>query len=165
MPLVPSILTSFANRLSCLLVRHRLIFMLFGIAIGLLSVERSRHLEYSQSIDAMFDRSDSALPPFHRLGRTFGASSIVLAVYDEPELFQQAGFSRLEELTKRLSRIPGVHTATSLATTPLGAGIIDTKNNTTAESLVQLMEGYTVGTDRETAAVVCVLSEKEQPEK
>ncbi|MDA7889432.1 MMPL family transporter, partial [Pirellulales bacterium] len=154
-----------ANRLSCLLVRHRLIFMLFGIAIGLLSVERSRHLEYSQSIDAMFDRSDSALPPFHRLGRTFGASSIVLAVYDEPELFQQAGFSRLEELTKRLSRIPGVHTATSLATTPLGAGIIDTKNNTTAESLVQLMEGYTVGTDRETAAVVCVLSEKEQPEK
>ena len=26
------------------------------------------------------------------------------------------------------------------------------------------MEGYTVGTDRQTAAVVCVLSEKEQPE-
>ena len=165
MPLVPSKLTSFANRLSCLLVRHRLIFLIFGIAIGLLSVERSRHLEYSQSIDAMFDRSDSALPPFHRLGRTFGASSIVLAVYDEPELFQATGFARLEELTKCLSQLPGVSNATSLATTPLGADIIDTKNNTTAENLVQLMEGYTVGTDRQTAAVVCVLSEKEQPEK
>ncbi len=165
MPLVPSKLTSFANRLSCLLVRHRLIFLFFGIAIGILSVERSRHLEYSQSIDAMFDRSDSALPPFHRLGRTFGASSIVLAVYDEPELFQPTGFARLEELTERLSRLPGVSNATSLATTPLGDGIIDTKNNTTAENLVQLMEGYTVGTDRQTAAVVCVLSEKEQPEK
>ena len=163
MPLAPSKLTSFAKKLSCELVRHRLIFMLFGIAIGLLSVERSRHLEYSQSIDAMFDRSDSALPPFHRLGRTFGASSIVLAVYDEPELFQLTGFSRLEELTKRLSELPGVHAATSLATTPLGAGIIDTENNSTAENLVRLMEGYTVGTDRQTAAVVCVLSESEQP--
>ena len=163
MPLAPSKLTSFANKLSCELVRHRLIFMLFGIAIGLLSVEQSRHLEYSQSIDAMFDRSDSALPPFHRLGRTFSASSIVLAVYDEPELFQLTGFSRLEELTKRLSELPGVHAATSLATTPLGSGIIDTENNSTAENLVRLMEGYTVGTDRQTAAVVCVLSEKEQP--
>ncbi|MDO7713970.1 MAG: hypothetical protein MUP93_03760, partial [Pirellulales bacterium] len=132
--------------------------MLLGVAIGLISVERSRHLEYSQSIDAMFDRSDSALPPFRRLGRTFGASSVVLAVYDEPDLFQPTGFSRLDELTKRLSRISDVSTTTSLATTPLGASIIHTDTNPTAENLVKLMEGYAVGTDRKTAAVICVLS-------
>ena len=104
MPFAYSKSTSLPCGLSRSLVRHRLIFMLLGIAIGLISVERSRYLEYSQSIDAMFDRSDSALPPFRRLGRTFGASSVVLAVYDEPHLFQPAGFSRLDELTKRLSQ-------------------------------------------------------------
>ena len=144
MTFAPSISNSFSCVLSRSLVRHRLIFMFLGIAIGLISVERSRHLEYSQSIDAMFDRSDSALPPFRRLGRTFGASSVVLAVYDEPNLFQPTGFARLDELTQRLSQISDVHTATSLATTPLGAGIIHTDTNPTAENLVRLMEGYAV---------------------
>ncbi|MDA7994596.1 MAG: hypothetical protein MPJ25_16330, partial [Pirellulales bacterium] len=81
-------LTRLPSWLSRLLVKHRLTFLLLGIALGLVSVEQSRHLEYSQSIDEMFNRSDSALPPFHRLGRTFGASSVVLAVYNEPDLFQ-----------------------------------------------------------------------------
>ena len=162
MPFAHSKLTSIPRGLSRSLVRHRLIFILLGIAIGLISVERSRYLEYSQSIDAMFDRSDSALPPFRRLGRTFGASSVVLAVYDEPNLFQPAGFSRLDALTKRLSQIPDVHTTTSLATTPLGPRIIHTDTNQTAENLVKLMEGYAVGTDRKTAAVICVLSDKQE---
>jgi len=162
MPFAHSKLTSLPYGLSRSLVRHRLIFMLLGIAIGLLSVERSRYLEYSQSIDAMFDRSDSALPPFRRLGRTFGASSVVLAVYKEPDLFQPVGFSRLDELTKRLSQIPDVQTTTSLATTPLGPGIIHTDTNPTAENLVKLMEGYAVGADRKTAAVICVLSDRQE---
>jgi len=162
MPFAHSKSNSFSCGLSRSLVRHRLIFMFLGVAIGLISVERSRHLEYSQSIDAMFDRSDSALPPFRRLGRTFGASSVVLAVYDEPDLFQPSGFARLDELTQRLSHISDVHTATSLATTPLGAGIIHTDTNPTAENLVKLMEGYAVGSDRKTAAVICVLREKKE---
>ena len=153
-------LTRLPSWLSRLLVKHRLTFLLLGIALGLVSVEQSRHLEYSQSIDEMFNRSDSALPPFHRLGRTFGASSVVLAVYNEPDLFQPRGFTRLDELTKRLAQIPDVRTTTSLATTPLGSGIIHTNINPAAEKLVELMEGYTVGTDRETAAVICILNEK-----
>ena len=55
-----------------------------------------------------------------------------------------------------------MHTTTSLATTPLGPGIIHTDTNPAAENLVKLMEGYAVGTDRKTAAVICVLSEKQE---
>ena len=84
---------------------------------------------------------------------------LYLAVYNEPDLFQPRGFTRLDELTKRLAQIPDVRTTTSLATTPLGSGIIHTNINPAAEKLVELMEGYTVGTDRETAAVICILNE------
>lgn len=141
------------------LVRWRLPLVLLGILLGLVSVERSRHLEYSRSIAAMFDRQDPALPPFHRLGRTFGASSAVLAVYTDTDLFTPTGYDRLATLTTELADLSGVRSATSLASTPLGRGIIATASNPAAARLVDLMEGYTVGSDRCTAAVVCVLAD------
>ena len=148
---------SLASKLARWLVRWRLPLAALGLVLGLVSVERSRLLEYSQSIDAMFDQADPAIPPFHRLGRTFGASSAVLAVYDDATLFTPAGYDRLAGLTAELKNLPGVRSTTSLATTPLGRHIIDTATNPAAARLVHLMEGYTVGSDHRTAAVVCVL--------
>lgn len=140
------------------LVRWRTPLALLGLLLGLFGVERSRQLEYSRSIASMFDRNDPAIIPFRRLGRTFGANAAVLAVYDDAELFSPAGFDRLSKLTQQLAAVPGIGSATSLATTPLGRSIIATDTNPAAARLVQLMEGYTVGSDRRTAAVVCVLA-------
>lgn len=145
------------------MVRFRLALAVIAVCVVAFSVERARHLEFSRSIDAMFDRSDPALVPYRRMTRTFGGAEVVLAVYDDPELFTPAGISRLAELTTRLDREPGVATATSLATTPLGPRIIDTDSSPAARRLVRLMEGYVVGTDHRTAAVACTL-EPHSPE-
>lgn len=155
----PPPLPYLAGKIACWLVRWRLPLAILGIALGLVSVERSRLLQYSSSIDAMFDQDDPAIPPFHRLARTFGDSSAVLAVYEDADLFTSAGYDRLADFTATLKALPGVRSATSLATTPLGRGIIDTATNPAAARMVKLMEGYTVGADHQTAAIVCVLSD------
>ena len=135
--------------------RHLLAFAAVGLAI--VSVERSRHLEFSRSIETMFDRSDPALVPYRRLGRAFGSSEVVLAAYEAPDLFTPAGINRLDALTSRLKDTPGVASATSLASTPLGDRIIELEKSPTARKLVKLMEGYTLGADHRTAAIACVL--------
>ena len=105
----------------------------------------------------MFDSSDPALLPYARMARAFGSSEVVLAAYESPELFTLPGIAQLRALTQRLEETPGVVSATSLASTPLGDRVIDLEHSPTARRLVELMEGYTVGPDHQTAAVVCVL--------
>ncbi len=146
-----------ADRVALWLVSHRGLLALVGIALAVVSVERSRQLEFVKSIDTMFDRSDPALVPYRRLARAFGSSEVVLAAYDDPDLFTPAGIDRLRSLTNRLGALPAVSSATSLASTPLGDRIIDVEASPTARKLVSLMEGYALGADRRTAAVVCVL--------
>jgi uncharacterized protein len=121
------------------------------------SVERARHLRFSRSIDAMFDRSDPALVPYARMARTFGGGEVVLCAYDDPGLFTGEGIARLAALTAKLAAEPGIASATSLATTPLGSRIIDVEASPTARRIVALLEGYVVGADRRTAAVACSL--------
>jgi len=125
------------------------------IVVG--SVERARHLRFSRSIDAMFDRSDPALVPYARMARTFGGGEVVLCAYDDPDLFTGEGIARLAALTARLAAEPGIASATSLATTPLGRRIIDVEASPTARRIIALLEGYVVGADRRTVAVACTL--------
>jgi uncharacterized protein len=146
-----------AARLTRWLVRFRKSLAVVAVILVAVSVERASHLEFSRSIDAMFDRSDPALVPYRRMTRTFGGAEVVLAAYDDPDLFTPAGIARLAELTDRLESEPGVASATSLATTPLGSRIIAIDSSPTARRLVRLMEGYVVGADHRTAAVACTL--------
>jgi predicted RND superfamily exporter protein len=148
---------SVADRVARWLVDHRGRLALVAVVLAGVTVERSRNLEFSRSIDTMFDRADPALVPYRRLIRTFGASEIALAVYDDSALFTPAGITRLRELTDRLGREPGVRSTTSLATTPLGDRIVDLDASPTARRIVRLLEGYAVGADHRTAGVVCVL--------
>ena len=146
-----------ADRIAGWIVCHRRSLALLGLVLVAASVERARHLEFSRSIDAMFDRADPALVPYARMTRTFGGSEVVLAAYDDAELFTPAGIARLGELTATLRALPGVAAATSLATTPLGRRIIATDTSPSARRIVSLMEGYVVGADHRTAAVACTL--------
>ena len=146
-----------AGGLAAWLVRHRLPLFIAGLILVAGSVERARHLRFSRSIDAMFDRSDPALVPYARMTRTFGGSEVVLCAYDDPELFTPAGIERLAALTGRLGDLPGVAATTSLATTPLGPQIVELEASPTARRIVALMEGYVVGADHRTAAVACTL--------
>ena len=110
---------SLAGRVAWWLLRFRGPLFLLAVALVGVGVERARHLKFSRSIDAMFDRSDPALVPFARMARTFGGDEVVLCAYDDPDLFTTDGITRLAALTERLAGEPGVHAATSLASTPL----------------------------------------------
>jgi predicted RND superfamily exporter protein len=149
-----------ADFIASWLIDHRRSLAAAAIVLLVVSVVQSRRLEFSRSIDAMFDRSDPALAPYERMKRAFGSSEVVLAAYDDPELFTPAGISRLAALTAELDALPGIASATSLASTPLGNRIIDLDDGLTsgwARRLVSLFEGYVVGSDHRTAGVACVL--------
>ena len=145
------------DRVASWLVRHRTPLACLAVVVTILSVAESRRLEFVRSIDTMFDRADPALVPYRRMIRAFGSSEVVLAAYDDPELFSTAGIERLRTLTDTLAALPGIASATSLADTPLGNRIIEIETSPAARRLVELLEGYAVGTDHRTAAVVCVL--------
>ncbi len=146
------------ERIAAWLIAHRRILAVVGIALAVAGVERSRQLEFARSIDTMFDRADPALVPYRRMARAFGSSEVVLAAYDAPDLFTSAGIDRLGEVTAALEATPGIASATSLASTPLGSRIIEIDASPTARKLVKLMEGYTLGADHRTAAIACVLA-------
>ena len=147
----------FSRRAATFLVDHRILFALLALLLGGVAVERSRGLEFIRSIDTMFDRTDPALPPYRRLARAFGSSEVVLAAYDAPNLFTPPGIERLRQLTERMEALPGIASATSLASTPLGGSVIDVEANPAARRLVSLLEGYAVSADHRTAGIVCVL--------
>ena len=163
-PTVPQLASagsaSFARLASAALIRWRVPLAVVAVVVCATAVDRSRHLRFSRSVDAMFDRSDPALVPYRRIARTFGSNEVVLAAYDDPQLFTAEGIARLRALTARLNdaqQTPGVASATSLATTLLGDRIVDLEGSLLARKLVALMEGYAVGADRRTAGIVCVL--------
>ena len=155
MPRAPT--ASVADRIAGWLIAWRVPLALAAVVLAAAAVERSRHLEFSRSIDAMFDRTDPALVPYRRIARTFGSNEVVLAAYDDAELFSPAGIERLRGLTERLTAMPGIASASSLSSTPLGTRIIDLDASPTARKFVRLLEGYAVGADHRTACVVCVL--------
>lgn len=146
------------HRVANWLVRRRVQLAIVAAALTIVSVAESRRLEFVRSIDTMFDRTDPALVPYRRMARMFGASEVVLAAYDDPDLFSSAGIERLRMLTEKLAALPGIASAMSLADTPLGSRIVETETSPAARRLVTLLEGYAVGSDHRTAAVVCVLA-------
>ena len=145
------------ERVARWLIAHRNRLVVVALVAGAIAVAQARHLEFQRSIDAMFDREDPALVPYRRAARTFGSGEVLVVAYEDADLFTAGGIARLAALTARIAALPGIASATSLATTPLGAGIVDIAGNRVAARLVALLEGYVVGADRRTAAVVCLL--------
>ena len=145
------------------LVRWRTALACVAVVAAVCSVAQSRRLEFVRSIDTMFDRADPALAPYRRMTRTFGSSEVVLAAYEDDALFTPPGIERLRGIADRIRGLPGVASATSLADTPLGTRVIDTAGSPAARRFVDLLEGYAVGADHRTAAVVCVLAPHAAP--
>ena len=147
-----------ADRIAAWLVRQRTLLACVAVLVTVVSVFESRRLEFVRSIDTMFDRTDPALVPYRRMIRTFGSSEVVLAAYEDPDLFTAAGIGRLRAHADTIAALPGVASATSLADTPLGDRVVDVDRSAVARKLVTLLEGYAVGADHRTAAIVCVLA-------
>jgi uncharacterized protein len=143
------------------LIAWRLPLLIIGLVIGAVSFVPARRLAFDRSIENMFAPDDPLLGPYRRLTRTFGGNEIALAAYVDPDLLTTKGMARLEQLTALLAKVPGLATVQSLTTTPLGRDIGDS-NNPLSRRLIELFEGYTIGADHQTAAVICILEPKDK---
>ncbi|HVX13979.1 MAG TPA: MMPL family transporter [Pirellulales bacterium] len=144
------------------LVRFRWPLLFAAVAATAALYFPAQRLAFDRSIENMFAPDDPILAPFRKLKRTFGGDEIALAAYADPDLLTTGGLARLEEVTADLARVPGVRQAFSLSTvkrfltSPLFAPL--------KPRLLELSEGYTIGADRHTAGIVCVLvPEHESP--
>ncbi|HEX7378658.1 MAG TPA: MMPL family transporter [Pirellulales bacterium] len=150
------------SSLSRRLIRFRWPLLALALAATCASYFPARQLGFDRSIENMFAPDDPLLGPFRKLKRTFGGDEIALAAYVDADLLTTGGLARLEEVTNDLAGVPGVRQAFSLATvkqfltSPLFAPL--------RPRLLDLSEGYTIGHDRQTAGIVCVLApEHEAP--
>jgi len=142
------------------LTRLRWPFFALAVLAAAASYWMPEELQFDRSIANMLSRDDPLLPPYRRLNRTFAASEIALVAYVDEELMTPEGISRVRQLRDRLAKVPGVESVQSLADTLLGDKIIE-QENALVEKAIKLMEGYTIGPDRQTTAVACFLTSED----
>ncbi len=164
-----------AKTIARLLIQWR--WWLLGIAVltGAGAYGLSQRLDFDRSIESMFSPRDPLLKPYLELKRNFAGNEIVLAVYEDANLFDQdgTGIQRLTEVAQQLKGVHGVRDILSLAevnqalerlsglATFLGREripypIVDPTNDL-AQKYLDIFEGYTHGADGQTVSIVCLL--------
>lgn len=144
-------MASFAH----LLIRYRWPLLAIALAATAAGFFPAQQLGFDRSIENMFAPDDPVLAPFRKLKRTFGGDEVALAAYVDRDLLTPDGLKRLAGITNDLAAVPGVERTFSLSTveqfltSPLLAPL--------KPRLLELSEGYTIGSDHETAGIVCVL--------
>ncbi len=137
-------------------IRWRWILLVFGVvAVGAL-FRPAQRLSFDRSIENMFAEQDPLLIPFRKMKRTFGGTEVAVAAYVDPQLMTPGGFERLDVLTKQLAAVPGVESVLSATNTPFGTSLLSMPG--LGPRFLELLEGYTIGADRQTAAVACLLA-------
>lgn len=137
------------------LVAWRWPLLAAGLILAALAYGPSQRLEFDRSIENMFAPTDPLLAPYRQSRRTFGGDEIALAAYVDPQLLTDEGLARVDAATKRLKQVPGVESVLSLTTTPFGVNIM---SSPLLDSFVNLLEGFNIGPDRKTTAIVCILT-------
>lgn len=143
------------------LIDWRVALLVLAASTVALAWMPANRLEFDRSVENMFAPDDPLLPPYVQLKRTFGGNEIALAAYVDEELMTPGGAERVEELTAKMEAVPGVAAVLSLTRTPLGTQIVE-PDAPLREQFVELFEGYNIGRDRQTTAVVCMLQPQDQ---
>lgn len=128
-----------------------------GVLLAVASFFAQRDLQFDRSIENMFPASSPLLSSYRKLKRTFAGNEIVLAVYQDDELFNSngSGIRRLTEIRRRVERVPGVMAVLSIDQ-PLAGGIV-VGDNPLSRKTRELLRGYTHGADGRTVSLVCML--------
>ena len=142
------------------LIRWRLPLLAIALVVAAAAYPFADGLEFDQTLQNMFPTGDPEVAAFEKFARTFGGDQLVMVVYDEPDLMTPAGVERVQKLADQLAEeLPGVSSVVSIANTPAGAAIA-VGNLAGAAADLQLIEGYLIGADRRTVAIVCTLVPK-----
>ncbi len=136
-------------------------------------------VSFDNSIEGMFSADDHRLVDYQRLKNIFGGAEIVLAVYEDPDLFAAdgSGLQTLRRRSSELASVPGIIGVLSLSEInealkkiyALGnllsgqetAEPIINEEDPVAREFLETFAGYTHGRDGKTVAIVCLLQRLE----
>ncbi|MCA9187731.1 MAG: MMPL family transporter [Pirellulaceae bacterium] len=144
--------------IASMLVRRRWILLIAATLLGVAAVYPASRLQFDRSIESMFSQDDPLLVPYRTMQRVFGGNEFILAVYDDPQLFDPSGdgIARLSQIREKLLQVPGIAGVLSIDR-PLDSNFI-TDDNAWTDGVRKLFEGYTHGADGRTAALACMLA-------
>lgn len=127
-------------------------------------------------VERMFAEGDPLVQSYHDLQDRFGGNDMCLAVYRDPQLWNEdgAGLERLEQVSNRLGSVEGVQAVLSLAElhsilqklrgpmqlfslSPSKPPLLD-PNDKLAQAFANVFEGYTHKRDSEVVAIACLLT-------
>lgn len=173
-------MAAMTDAVATFLIRARWLLLALAVLLALASLAPFDRVEFDRSIENMFSERDPLLGPYRRLTRTFGGNEVILAVYHDKDLLAPdgRGIVRLREISRELRETPGVAEVMSLADlsdslsemqslqkifrpSSTAPEAIADPENAIAARFRELFSGYTHGPDRETAAVICMLSPAE----
>ncbi len=145
------------RRFHQLLIARRNELLALALVLALAGGWLAPRLQFDRSIENMFPAESPILASYQRLKRTFGGNEIVLAVYDDPQLFAEngVGLRRVRDVRLRLQDVPGVKAVLSIDQ-PLPGDLI-VSPSALAERTRALFQGYTHGADGRTVSIVCLL--------
>ncbi|UUO07055.1 MMPL family transporter [Blastopirellula sp. J2-11] len=145
------------SRLIELLVRFRVATLILGVCLLGVSLVIGQSLHFDRSIDNMFAPGDPLLAPYLKLKDIFGGNEVILAVYPDPQLFDEdgVGIDRLIAMRKEITALAGVRDVLSIDR-PIGRDIVNSDNNR-ALKLRDAFVGLTHNAAGDIAALVCIL--------
>ena len=109
--------SSKAQWLADRLVQWRWLLLGLATLLGITGFFVGRNLDFDHSIESMFATDNPVLKPYRQLKEKFGGNEIVLAVYEDRDLFNPdgSGIRRLELVAEQLQADVGVHGVLSLS--------------------------------------------------
>ena len=118
--------SSNAERLANWLVDFRWTLLGIGLVLGLVGFFVGSRLDFDRSIESMFASDSPVLHSYQELKEKFGGNEIVLAVYEDSDLFNPdgSGIRRLERVAERLKKVPGVQDVLSLSQINKALGLL-----------------------------------------
>ncbi len=159
------------DRFAKLLVRSRWHLLIVAIALGVAGFILKKGVRFDNSIEGMYAADNQQLLDYQELKDRFGGSEIVLAVYEDPDLFATdgSGLQKLEDRVDELRDVSGVIDVLSLSEINQALQqvygfsqsvrpVLD-HTDKMAASFVDAFEGFTHASDRKTAAIVCLLED------
>ena len=147
--------STWSSRLADWLVRRRWQLMFLTIVLLVVGAIPASRVRMDRTISTMFAETNPIMPPFRRLERTFRGNEIVLAVYEDPELFSETGLERVATIQSRLAKVPGVKGVLSVDKL-MGERILDPDMGNAAR-VKAMFQDFTHGANGTTSAIACML--------
>ncbi|MCH7988096.1 MAG: MMPL family transporter, partial [Planctomycetes bacterium] len=144
------------------LIRYRLWLLLAVVVLLPLSYLAARNLAFDQSIESLYAEDDEHLNNYLESKSLFGGDEFVIVAYTDPQLFSPEGTTlspegaaRIQELSEKLSQIPGVQPE---STQNLDKAL---KFRWKSSRVKKMVEGMLLGEDQQTTAIVLRLQKED----